>query len=58
MVQWLRLQVPSAGGPGWTAGQGTRPHMLQLKMLRATVKAKEPCAAGKAQGSQTRIFKS
>ena len=36
VVQRLRLQAPSAGGPGSTPGQGTRPHMLQLKI---------PCAA-------------
>ena len=25
VVQWLRLWVPNAGGPGWIPGQGTRP---------------------------------
>ncbi|TEA34982.1 hypothetical protein DBR06_SOUSAS9710054, partial [Sousa chinensis] len=30
VVQWLRL--PNAGGPGSVPGQGTRSHMLQLKI--------------------------
>ena len=38
MVQWLRLQVPKAGGfnsiPGWE----TRFHILQLKIPHAPVK--------------------
>ena len=47
--QWLRLCTPSAGGPGSIPGQGTRSHMLQLrvcmpqlKIPHATVKIKEP----------------
>ena len=31
VVQWLRLQAPSAGRPGSISGLGTRSHMLQLK---------------------------
>ena len=31
VVQWLRLRIPNAGGPGLIPGQGTRSHMLQLK---------------------------
>ena len=31
VVQWLRLCVPNAGGPGLMPGQGTRYHMPQLK---------------------------
>ena len=31
VVQWLRLQVPSAGGLGSIPGQGTRFHMPQLR---------------------------
>ena len=27
MVQWLRLHVPNAEGPGSIPGQGTRSHM-------------------------------
>ena len=38
MVQWLGLCTPSAGGPGSIPGQGTRAHMLQLKILDATTK--------------------
>ena len=31
VVQWLRLQTPSAGGPGSIPGQGTRSLVPQLK---------------------------
>ena len=31
VVQWLRLWAPNAGEPGSIPGQGTRPHMLQLR---------------------------
>ena len=31
VVQWLRLQAPTAGGPGYIPGQGTRSRMPQLK---------------------------
>ena len=44
VVQWLRCHAPNAQGLGLTPGQGTRSHtsqlgvhMLQLKILRATV---------------------
>ena len=33
VVQWLRLQVLNAEGPGLTPGRGTRSHMPQLKVL-------------------------
>ena len=32
MVQWLRSPAPNAGGPGSIPGQGTRAHMLQLRV--------------------------
>ena len=35
MIQWLRLWTPSAGGPGSLPGQGTRSHMLQLRLSTA-----------------------
>ena len=38
MVQWLRLQATHAGGLGLIPGQGTRSHMLQLKILPAQTK--------------------
>ena len=38
VVQWLRLQAPNAGGLGSIPGQGTRFHMLQLKILNAATK--------------------
>ena len=42
VVQWLRLQGPTAGGPGSIPGQGTRPQMLQLKIPRATTETEDP----------------
>ena len=39
-VQWLRLCTPSSGGPGLIPGQGTRPHMLQLKISLRPAAAK------------------
>ena len=38
MVQWLRLHSPNAGGPGSIPGQGTRSHMLQLRVRMWQVK--------------------
>ncbi|TEA37724.1 hypothetical protein DBR06_SOUSAS9210046, partial [Sousa chinensis] len=32
MVQWLRLCAPSGRGLGSIPGQGTRSHMLQLRV--------------------------
>ena len=42
VVRWLKLCAPRARVPGWVPGQGTRSHMLQLKV---------PCASSKAQHS-------
>ena len=39
VVQWLRVCTPNAGGSGSMPGQGTRSHILQLKILYATTKA-------------------
>ena len=41
VVQWLRLCTPNAGVPGSIPGQGTRSHMLQLKVLHAATKWRE-----------------
>ena len=46
VVQWLRLCIPNAGGPGSIPGQGTKSRMhatlrvcmLQLKILHAVTK--------------------
>ena len=38
VVQWLGLCAPTAGGPGSIRGQGTRPHVSQLKTPHATAK--------------------
>ena len=32
MVQWLRVSIPNTGGQGSIRGQGTRFHMLQLRV--------------------------
>ena len=49
VVQWLRFLAPNAGGPGLNPGQGTRGHMLQLrvrmsqtKILHTSRKIKDP----------------
>ena len=50
VVQWLRLSALNPGDPGLIHGQGTRSHMLQLKI---------PHAATKSQCGQTnKHFKS
>ena len=38
VAQWLRLRALNAGGLGSIPGQGTRSHMLQLKILHAATK--------------------
>ncbi|TEA25092.1 hypothetical protein DBR06_SOUSAS6010076, partial [Sousa chinensis] len=38
VVQWLRLRIPNAGGPGSIPGQGTRSRMPQLRVLHAATK--------------------
>ena len=45
VVQWLRLCVPNAGGPGLIPAQGTRSHMLQLRV--SMLQLKIPHAASK-----------
>ena len=42
VAQWLRLHAPNAGIPSSIPGQGIRSHMLQLKILHATMKIKDP----------------
>ena len=32
VVQWLTLHTPNAGGPCSISGQGTRSHMLQVRI--------------------------
>ena len=38
VVQWLGFCIPNAGGLGSIPGQGTRPHMLQLKKRKKKTK--------------------
>ena len=47
VVQWLRFCAPNAGGPGSIPRQGTRSHVLQLKI---------PHSATKTWSSQINIF--
>ena len=42
VVQGLRFHTPDAGGLGSISGQGTKSYMLQLKILRAPTKIKDP----------------
>ena len=42
VVQWLTLHAPNEGGPSLIPGQGTRSHMLQLKIQPATMKMEDP----------------
>ena len=49
-VQWLRLWVPNAGGPGSIYSQGTKSHTKQLKMPQWRVKI--PWATAKMQHHQ------
>ena len=37
IVQWLRLGVPNAGGPGLILGQGTKISHAATKSLHATI---------------------
>ena len=38
VVQWLRLCNPNAGNPGSIPGQGTRSHMVKLRVCRLQLK--------------------
>ena len=40
VVQWLRLSTPGARGLSPIPSQGIRSHMLQLKILYASVKTR------------------
>ena len=53
MVQWLRLHAPSTGGPGLVPGQGSRSHMLQLRVHMPQLKV--PRAATKTQYSPIKL---
>ena len=50
VVHWLRLHAPSARDPGSIPGQGTRFHILQLRVLMLQLKILY--AATKTQCSQ------
>ena len=55
VVQWLKLHAPDAGGPGSIPGQGSRSHLLQLKIPHLATKIEDPCTATKTQHSQINI---
>ena len=40
VVQWITFYTPNTGGPGSIPGQGTRFHMLQLKILNVATKTR------------------
>ena len=44
VVQWLRLHTPNAGWPGSIPGQGTRLHILQLKIPHAATEGPTHCS--------------
>ena len=52
MVQWLRLGAPHAGGMGSIPGQGTRSHMLQLRVRMLQRRLKILCATAKTSHGQ------
>ena len=41
-VQWLRFHAPKAEGQSFIPGEGTRSHLLQLKIPHATTKMENP----------------
>ena len=41
VIQWLRLRTANAGGLGSIPGQGTRSHMLQLRVHMLQLKKKK-----------------
>ena len=69
VVQWLRLHTPNAGDPGSIPGQGSRSHMLQLRVCMLQLKdpsghnegpvhgKKDPRAATKSRRGQINISK-
>ena len=43
VVQWLRLHIPNAGGPGSIPGQGTKTlHDVTKKISHVAMKIKDP----------------
>ena len=42
VVQWLRFHASNTEGQGLILSQGTKSHMLPLKVLNNTVKIKDP----------------
>ena len=57
VVQWLRLHAPDARGPGPILSQGTRSHMLQLKILHASTKIEDPVCHNSEPVQPNKYFK-
>ena len=55
VVQWLRLCAPNAGGLGSIPGQGTRSHMLQLRVHVPQLKKDPACPNWKIPHAATKI---
>ena len=45
VILWLRHRAPSPGGLGSIPGHGTRSHIPQLKIPRATTMIKDPACS-------------
>ena len=54
MAQWLRLHAPTAGGLGLIPGQGTRSHMLQLRVCMPPLKIPHAAMKMEDPGTKTR----
>ena len=57
LIQWLRLPVLKAGGPGSIPGQGTRSHMPQLRVFMPQRRSKIPHSTAKTWHSQNKVNK-
>ena len=55
-VQWLRLHAPNAGALVSIPRQGTRSHMLQLRVHIAVTKQQRPCMWQPRPGRNKKIF--
>ena len=56
VVQWLKLWAPIAGDPGLILGQGSRFHMLQLKIPHAAVKIEDPTSYNQDLAETNKYF--
>ena len=47
VVQWVRLRIPNAGGPGSIPGQGARSHIPQLRVCILQLKIEDAACHNK-----------